>query len=97
TLLADTPSTTNRIKNEDGRNPIRVILDTHLRTPSDANVITDREAETWIFVGNKVTEKAKRLYIWHEQVTIIQLESETISIRKVLDRSEERRVGNEGR
>ncbi|HLR51416.1 MAG TPA: bifunctional diaminohydroxyphosphoribosylaminopyrimidine deaminase/5-amino-6-(5-phosphoribosylamino)uracil reductase RibD [Candidatus Avamphibacillus sp.] len=92
TVIADNPRLTTRLKNEDGRNPIRVILDTHLRTPSDANVITDREAETWIFVGNKVTEKAKRLYIWHEQVTIIQLESETISIRKVLDELGKRNI-----
>ncbi|CRG02356.1 riboflavin biosynthesis protein RibD [Streptococcus pneumoniae] len=51
---------TTRIPN--GRNPIRVILDSTLRIPMEANVVTDREAPTWIFTtSNHAEEKKKAL------------------------------------
>ncbi|WP_047980489.1 bifunctional diaminohydroxyphosphoribosylaminopyrimidine deaminase/5-amino-6-(5-phosphoribosylamino)uracil reductase RibD [Ornithinibacillus contaminans] len=51
TVLKDNPSLTARIPN--GRNPLRVILDSSLRIPLDANVVTDNQAETWIFTTEK--------------------------------------------
>lgn len=60
TVQKDNPSLTTRIPN--GRNPIRVILDSTLRIPMEANVVTDREAPTWIFTtSNHATEKKKAL------------------------------------
>ncbi|WP_216830439.1 bifunctional diaminohydroxyphosphoribosylaminopyrimidine deaminase/5-amino-6-(5-phosphoribosylamino)uracil reductase RibD [Alkalihalobacterium elongatum] len=47
TVIADNPSLTTRIPNG-GKNPIRVILDSKLRTPLDATVVTDTKATTWI-------------------------------------------------
>lgn len=45
TVLADNPQLTCRI--EGGRNPVRIICDTHLRTPLTANVVeTAKEART---------------------------------------------------
>jgi|SRR5690625_2430489 len=85
TVIADDPSLTTRLKVGAGRNPVRIILDTHLRTPLDASVITDPEASTWIIVGNKVTEEAKKLFLQSDQVRIIQLKDETIRIPEVLD------------
>ena len=41
TVQKDNPSLTTRIPN--GRNPIRVILDSTLRIPMEANVVTDRK------------------------------------------------------
>src|SRR5690625_6498817 len=35
TVIADDPSLTTRLKTGAGRNPVRIILDTHLRTPLD--------------------------------------------------------------
>ncbi|HAM81922.1 bifunctional diaminohydroxyphosphoribosylaminopyrimidine deaminase/5-amino-6-(5-phosphoribosylamino)uracil reductase RibD [Ornithinibacillus bavariensis] len=49
TVLKDNPSLTSRIPN--GRNPIRVIMDSTLKIPLDANVVTDNQAETWIFTS----------------------------------------------
>ncbi|WP_410982675.1 bifunctional diaminohydroxyphosphoribosylaminopyrimidine deaminase/5-amino-6-(5-phosphoribosylamino)uracil reductase RibD [Bacillus cereus] len=60
TVQKDNPSLTTRIPN--GRNPIRVILDSTLRTPMEANVVTDGEAPTWIFTtDNHAEEKRKAL------------------------------------
>ena len=48
TVLADDPMLTTRIP-EGGKNPIRVILDSNLKTPLDAKITDCTEAETWIF------------------------------------------------
>ena len=41
TVLADDPHLTTRLS-EGGKNPIRIILDSDLRTPIDANIMNDR-------------------------------------------------------
>lgn len=83
TVLTDNPSLTVRLPNG-STNPVRVILDTNLRTPIDAKVIKDNEAETWIFIGEKVTEKEKMPYIKHKKVTVIQVDDEQLSVRNIL-------------
>lgn len=56
TVLADNPSLTCRI--EGGRNPIRIICDTHLRTPLHAEVVeTAREIRTIIATCERDAEK----------------------------------------
>lgn len=83
TVLADNPSLTTRLPNG-GKSPLRVILDTNLRTPIDSKVITDNEAETWIFVGNNVTVQEKSAYIKYNGVSVIQMDDEQLLIEKVL-------------
>ena len=34
---------------EGGKNPVRIILDSNLRTPLDAKITDCSEAQTWIF------------------------------------------------
>lgn len=56
TVIADNPELTTRVPN--GRNPIRIILDSTLKIPLDSKVLTDKLATTWIFTsenydGNK--------------------------------------------
>lgn len=47
TVLADNPSLTCRLEN--GRNPVRIICDSHLRTPTDCEIVkTAREVPTVI-------------------------------------------------
>jgi diaminohydroxyphosphoribosylaminopyrimidine deaminase / 5-amino-6-(5-phosphoribosylamino)uracil reductase len=58
TVLKDNPSLTTRIPN--GRNPLRVIMDSSLKIPMEANVITDQQAETWIFTSKKHDENKKQ-------------------------------------
>ena len=57
TVIEDNPELTTRIPN--GRNPIRVILDSNLRIPLDSKVVTDEQAETWIFTAQTVNQEAK--------------------------------------
>ncbi|MCC3380292.1 bifunctional diaminohydroxyphosphoribosylaminopyrimidine deaminase/5-amino-6-(5-phosphoribosylamino)uracil reductase RibD [Paenibacillus farraposensis] len=54
TVIHDNPQLTTRLP--EGRNPIRIILDSTLRIPLDARVITDGEAPTWIFTGRNYDE-----------------------------------------
>ncbi|PAE06426.1 riboflavin biosynthesis protein RibD [Terribacillus saccharophilus] len=60
TVMEDDPELTARIPN--GRNPIRIILDSSLRIPMDSKVVTDKLADTWIFTSQKADgEKEKAL------------------------------------
>lgn len=58
TVIEDNPELTTRIPN--GRNPIRIIVDSTLRIPLDAKVITDKKAPTWIFTAKQVSDQTKR-------------------------------------
>ena len=58
TVIEDDPELTTRIPN--GRNPIRIILDSTLRIPLDSKVVTDGQAETWIFTAKKYDQDAKK-------------------------------------
>lgn len=57
TVLKDNPELTTRIPN--GRNPVRVILDSTLKIPLDSKVVTDQQAETWVFTSQKHSEQKK--------------------------------------
>ena len=49
TVLADDPLLTVRLPGLEHRSPVRVVLDSRLRTPSSATLVaTAREAPTWI-------------------------------------------------
>lgn len=48
TVLADNPSLTTRLPEGGGKNPVRIILDSDLRTPLDTNVVNTSEAKTII-------------------------------------------------
>jgi diaminohydroxyphosphoribosylaminopyrimidine deaminase/5-amino-6-(5-phosphoribosylamino)uracil reductase len=63
TVIADDPLLTTRIPGKRGNDPVRVILDTHLRIDEDARVLhADSAAATWIFCGpDCASAKADRL------------------------------------
>ena len=50
TALTDNPSLTTRLV--DGKNPVRIIVDSNARLPLTANVVTDRQARTIVAVTN---------------------------------------------
>ncbi|WP_374717488.1 bifunctional diaminohydroxyphosphoribosylaminopyrimidine deaminase/5-amino-6-(5-phosphoribosylamino)uracil reductase RibD [Neobacillus sp.] len=58
TVIEDNPELTARIPN--GRNPIRVILDSTLKIPLESKVVTDNLAETWIFTSKNYDEDKKK-------------------------------------
>lgn len=82
TVLKDDPQLTTRLPSG-GKNPIRIILDTKLRTPSFAKIIVDKQAETWIVVGQHAP-LGKIRTLEDKNIKIIQLPAETLEIRSVL-------------
>jgi len=57
TVIADDPSLTARLKKGRGRDPLRIIVDTHLRTPRDAKVVTQHSrASTFIVTDQGVAD-----------------------------------------
>ena len=75
TVIADNPHLTTRIPNG-GKHPIRVVLDTHLRTPPSSHVITDGLAPTWIIVGKDVKISSYE----SKNIAIFQMETKHIEI-----------------
>lgn len=62
TVLTDNPCLTARIDDGNGKNPVRIILDSKARTPLTSNVVTDKQAKTIIAVtGSAAEERIKAL------------------------------------
>lgn len=55
TVISDNPSLTPHMIENAEHNPIRIILDTNLRTPLDSNVVQDGITKTWIVTSNQNT------------------------------------------
>lgn len=63
TVLADDPSLTTRLKQDNGKDPVRIIVDSHARTPETAKVLTQKSnAVTIIAITDQANpDKVKRL------------------------------------
>ena len=58
TVLADDPRLTTRLKNKHGKNPVRIIVDTHLKIPHNAKVLDHySESQTLVVVGESVPQE----------------------------------------
>lgn len=82
TLLHDDPLLTTRLP-QGGKHPIRVVLDTRLRTPEGSNVIQDCETPTWIFCGLEAAVKKERC-LRRSHVEIIRMEAPVLDVQEVL-------------
>ncbi|CAM4042136.1 5-amino-6-(5-phosphoribosylamino)uracil reductase [Bacillus manliponensis] len=82
TILADNPHLTTRLPNG-GKNPIRIVLDTHLQTPLSSHIIADGVAQTWLIVGREV-EKEKIKQYESNTVSVLQMNTKQIDIHKLL-------------
>ncbi|WP_033543809.1 bifunctional diaminohydroxyphosphoribosylaminopyrimidine deaminase/5-amino-6-(5-phosphoribosylamino)uracil reductase RibD [Planococcus sp. CAU13] len=74
TVIEDDPALTARIPN--GRNPIRVILDSSLRLPVNATVVVDGAAPTWIFTS-RTYNQAKKEQLEQAGMRIFETAGET--------------------
>lgn len=83
TILSDNPNLTYRgePKLYGPKQPVRIILDTYLRTPLDSKVITDGLSQTWIVVGKQVTKEQIAKY---SGIKIIQMPDEKIDLRQLM-------------
>jgi len=60
TVVVDNPKLTTRLSGRKGSNPLRIVLDTHLRIPLDSLVVSEtREAPTIIATGPKPYKKRR--------------------------------------
>ncbi|MGG1571925.1 bifunctional diaminohydroxyphosphoribosylaminopyrimidine deaminase/5-amino-6-(5-phosphoribosylamino)uracil reductase RibD [Fictibacillus sp. NRS-1165] len=93
TVIKDDPELTTRIPN--GRNPIRVILDSTLRIPLESNVVQDGKAQTWIITTELASEE-KRKELERAGVTVFVTKSlaEQVNPVEVVDLLGERLVSS---
>jgi diaminohydroxyphosphoribosylaminopyrimidine deaminase/5-amino-6-(5-phosphoribosylamino)uracil reductase len=85
TVLADNPSLTTRLS-VPARNPIRIIVDSQLRIPFDAKVVTDGEAQTWV-VTTEHASKEKEWALMEHDVRVIRCgEGEQVDLALMMKR-----------
>jgi diaminohydroxyphosphoribosylaminopyrimidine deaminase / 5-amino-6-(5-phosphoribosylamino)uracil reductase len=90
TVIKDNPSLTTRLE-AGGRNPVRVILDSTLRTPIESRVLNDRAAQTIIVAGAQAEyEKIKQ--ITELGIEVIKLETEKVGISDMLKKLGDRGI-----
>lgn len=84
TVLADNPMLTTRIE-EGGKNPVRIVLDSNLRTPLDAHITDCRDAQTWIFAKEGAdAAKAEALKAKGVQVHYVQGSETGLDLESIL-------------
>jgi len=94
TVLADDPALNTRLKGKEGKNPIRIILDTNLRTPPRSRVLTHTDASmTWIVVGDNVPARRLESRV-AERVSFLRcpLRDGRIDLPALMDRLGERSI-----
>jgi diaminohydroxyphosphoribosylaminopyrimidine deaminase / 5-amino-6-(5-phosphoribosylamino)uracil reductase len=83
TVIQDNPHLTTRLP-QGGKNPIRIILDTHLRTPIESNVVQDNESKTIIITGKNVSKEEVERYE-SDYCEIVPLDNSKLTIQEVLE------------
>lgn len=83
TILQDDPQLTCRI--EGGRNPIRIICDTYLRTPLTAQVVTSaRKIPTYLATCSEDQQKIKRFEIMGCRILKSAKDGEHLDLRELM-------------
>ncbi|SOC36014.1 bifunctional diaminohydroxyphosphoribosylaminopyrimidine deaminase/5-amino-6-(5-phosphoribosylamino)uracil reductase RibD [Ureibacillus acetophenoni] len=87
TVIADDPQLTTRLKTYDGKNPIRVILDSQLRIPLEAKVLNTTEAKTIIVTSTSNVDSEKVETLQNKGVTILFVEKKAnrLNLEQMLD------------
>lgn len=92
TVIKDNPSLTARLEGG-AKNPIRVILDTRLRTPPESAVINDQQAQTIIVTGAEVDSTRVKQFS-AKGIEIIKLATPEIIIPDMLKKLGERGISS---
>ncbi|MFC4323786.1 bifunctional diaminohydroxyphosphoribosylaminopyrimidine deaminase/5-amino-6-(5-phosphoribosylamino)uracil reductase RibD [Litchfieldia salsa] len=82
TVIKDNPELTTRIMN--GRNPIRVILDSNLRIPLESRVVIDQQADTWVFTSQNYSVEMKKVLEERGVQVYVTSGKERVDLRDVL-------------
>lgn len=92
TILKDDPNLTSRIENKKTRNPIRVVIDTNLKIPTDSNVVKGKESKTVIFTCNNDLEKISILKEDDVDVYIAPQKEEGVDLKFVIEKLGELKI-----
>ncbi len=83
TVIKDQPRLTTRLPGG-GKNPVRIVLDTHLRTPIETPLIQNPDAPTWLVAGNNVSEEQREKYKAFPHVDILTVASSHVTVEEAL-------------
>lgn len=84
TVIKDNPKLTTRLNGEEGKHPIRIILDSTLRTPLHSEILDTCVAATWIFTSKNVTEEQIQPYR-EKGIRVLQTDSPSkVSLQHML-------------
>jgi diaminohydroxyphosphoribosylaminopyrimidine deaminase/5-amino-6-(5-phosphoribosylamino)uracil reductase len=87
TVAADDPALTARLEGGGGVDPIRIVLDTHLRMPAAARMLRqDSTAETWVVCGPQAAQDEKtRLKDRGARILEAPLQAGRIDLKALMD------------
>lgn len=86
TVLADNPSLTTRLVSKEGKNPIRIVLDSELQTPPTAAVAQTAEARTIIVTSNEApAERAQALFAQGVEIIRVEKTTDGLDLEATLD------------
>ncbi|RLJ91318.1 bifunctional diaminohydroxyphosphoribosylaminopyrimidine deaminase/5-amino-6-(5-phosphoribosylamino)uracil reductase RibD [Planococcus citreus] len=92
TVIHDNPELTTRIQN--GRNPIRIIIDSSLKIPEDAKVLNDKKADTWIFTS-QYPDAAKEKKLLSGGIKVVRTSSlKNVDLSEMLNVLEESQISS---
>jgi len=87
TVLRDDPRLTTRLP-EGGRDPVRIVVDTHLRIPEEARILeVDSAAPTLVATGEQASEaKIARLKDRGAEILLLPLAGESVDLKVLMER-----------
>ncbi|MCA1027986.1 bifunctional diaminohydroxyphosphoribosylaminopyrimidine deaminase/5-amino-6-(5-phosphoribosylamino)uracil reductase RibD [Cytobacillus kochii] len=91
TVLHDDPALTSRIQN--GRNPIRLVLDSTLRIPMESQLVNDGLAPTWIFTGSYYDQE-KKAQLEEKGIRLFHTSTEKVTIAEVMTMLKEEQISS---
>ena len=84
TVIKDNPSMTCRMEN--GRNPIRIVLDTNLKTPKDSKIYNNDGTKIIVVVGEQIEDCRLKEHARNVEFIKCPLKNGHIDIKKALEK-----------
>lgn len=92
TVLCDNPMLTTRLPNKEGSDPIRIIVDSHGRTPLESHVIkTPSQAKTIIATTSRIDAEKEAQFVANG-VRIIKAGDDRIDLSRLMDELYQREI-----
>ena len=90
TVILDNPSMTCRMKN--GRNPIRIVLDTYLSTPKDSKIYENNGAKIYIIVGKHIDNNKIKQHTKNAEFIKCSLKNGHVDLKEAIDKLYEKGI-----